>query len=120
MDDKYLNDKGLATVWKAVKSYIKDLLASSHYKMTTITLPSADWRKSGDGTYYLQPVDIPETTENSKVDLQPTPEQLVMLMDEEITMFISNDKGTLTAYAIGAIPSEDITIKVLISEVVFV
>ena len=120
MDDKYLNDRGLAFVWKTIKAYIKDVLASSHYRMTTITLLSVDWRESESGTYYLQPVTIPNTTPNSKVDLQPTPEQLVMLMEEEITMYVANDEGELTAYAIGAIPSEDITIKVLISEVVFI
>ena len=114
--DKYLDDNGLSFAWEIIKKRIEDAVASSHYRMATITLLNADWEKSEDGTYYLQSVTIPSTTANSKVDLQPTPEQLVMLMEEEITMYIANDEGKLTAYAIGAIPSTDITIKALISE----
>ena len=94
--------------------------ANPNYRVATISLPSAEWSESEDKTYYQQPVTIPSTTANSKVDLQPTPEQLVMLMEEEITMYVANNEGNLMAYAIGAIPSEDITIKALISEVVFI
>lgn len=120
MDDRFLSGEGLTFAWEIIKKYIDDVIANSTYRATTITLLKADWTESKEGTYYLQPVTIPETTANSKVDLQPTPEQLVMLMDEEITMYVANDEGKLTAYAIGDIPSEDITIKVLISEVVFI
>ena len=91
-----------------------------NYRATIISLTQAKWSESEDGTYYMQPVTIASATANSRVDLQPTPEQLVMLMDEEITMYVANNDGDLTAYAIGAIPSADIKIQVLISEVVFI
>lgn len=120
MDDKYLDDKGLASAWGIIKSYINNILASSHYKQATITLPASGWKQSSDGTCHLQSVSVSNTTNNSRVDLRPTPEQLAMLMDKGTTMFILNDEGELTVYAMGTIPSEDITMDVLISEVVFI
>lgn len=118
--DKYLDDKGLSFAWEIIKKYIEDNGANLNYREATVTLLSAEWEESEDGTYYCQSLTIPDTTANSKVDLQPTPEQVATLMKDEVTLFVANDEGELIAYALGKSPSEDLTIGVLISEVMFV
>ena len=43
---------------------------------------------------------------NAKIDLQPTADQLMVLIDNGVTaLMISNNSGILTAYALGATPS---------------
>lgn len=46
----------------------------------------------------------------SKVDLQPTSEQLVWLQDEEISLVTKNENRDITVYAIGYQPTADFTI----------
>lgn len=86
---------------------------------TTVDIPiyTRGWVESSDGTYYTQIVDVPGATINSRVDLTPTPDQIIQLMNEEVSMFIANEGGIITAYCINATPSEDMTISAVLSEV---
>ncbi len=82
----------------------------------SITL-SATW--SGDDPY-TQVVTVSgyTLTANSKVDLQPdatTVNQLIA--DGVIALYIENNNGTLTAYAIGAAPTASLSVQCTISEV---
>lgn len=85
---------------------------------TEITLMSDNWTLSENGSYYTQSVTIEGTTANSRVELLTTPDQLVRLMNDEITLFIGNDNGNIRAYCVNNIPSEDLTLEVRITEVV--
>ena len=83
-------------------------------KSTTITLAVADW--IGDASPYSQAVTVDGITAMSKIDLQPTPEQLLELQESAVTLMIVNDNGIATAYAIGFKPTKDYTMKILITE----
>ena len=78
-------------------------------KSTTITLTVADW--VGTASPYSQVVTVDGITAMSKIDIQPTPEQL-----SAVTLMIVNDNGIATAYAIGFKPTKDYTMKILITE----
>lgn len=85
---------------------------------TEITLLAANWVLCDTGAYYTQPVTIEGTTENSRVELLATPDQIVRLMNDELTLFIGNANGTITAYCVGGTPSDDITFEIRVTEVV--
>lgn len=82
-----------------------------------LDLLEASWVASSDGTYYTQSPTIEAGTANSKVDLNPTPEQIIELMLAEITIFIANNNGVFTAYAVNGKPANDMTIEAIITEV---
>lgn len=87
-------------------------------KLTSITIPAANW--SGDDNPWHQVVACNGVNVNSKLDLQPTPAQIVELQDAEISLMLTNTDGTVTAWAIGGKPTSDMTINVLITEVTIV
>ena len=74
-------------------------------KKISIELPAASWE--GNSSPYSQTVEIADITENSKIDIQLTPEQLTWLQDEEISLTTKNENKNITIYAIGYKPSVD-------------
>ena len=97
--------------------WINNLIkATSPIKSTTVTLSSSKWV---DTTYgYSQVVTMNGITANSKVDLQPSPDQLADLTTNGISLTTSNDNGVVTVHAIGSHPSSDMTMQVQITEVI--
>lgn len=87
-------------------------------KMTTVTMLANSW--IGSGNMYSQTVDCNGVNVNSKLDLQPTPQQIVTLQDAEISIMLTNTNGIVTAWSIGGKPSYDMTMDVLITEVTIV
>lgn len=87
-------------------------------KLTSITMPAANW--SGSNNPYSQVVACSGVNVNSKLDLQPTPTQIVELQDVEISLMLTNTNGVVTAWAIGGKPTSDMTMDVLITEVTVV
>lgn len=85
----------------------------------TVELKADSWVASSDGTYFTQNTGI-TVGENSKVDLQPTAEQLIELINDGISMFLANESGSLSAYAIGSVPASDMTIQATEMAVVYV
>lgn len=91
---------------------------TSPIKSTTVTLSASKWV---DTTYgYSQVVTMNGITPNSKVDLQPSPDQLADLTENNISLTTSNDNGVVTIHAIGSHPSSDMTVQVQITEVIHV
>ena len=90
-------------------------LANQPLKMTTINLFATD--QAGTNSPFNQTVSITDITYNSKIDLQPTPEQIVELQDADIILMISNNNSIATAYAFGTKPTKDYEMQVLITEV---
>ena len=84
-------------------------------KISTVTLPSNGW--VGEASPYYQVVNITGTTENSKIDLNPTVEQLNIFHEKDITFVVGNNNGVITVYCIGQKPLNDYTIQVSITEV---
>lgn len=83
-------------------------------KKTSITLPAADWK--GGESPYSQAVAVDGISVNSKVDLQPTVEQIAAL--HSTALMAVNDAGSVTVYAVGDRPGEDMTFQVTLTEVV--
>lgn len=82
----------------------------------SITL-SASWSGSDP---YTQVVTVSgyTLTANSKVDLQPDATTVNQLVSDGVNaLYISNNNGTLIAYAIGAAPTANMTVQCTISEV---
>lgn len=84
-------------------------------KVSTITLSSA-WEGSGP---YTQTVSSLTVDSKSKVDLQPDSSVIAQLVSDKVVgLYIANDGGNLTAYAVGSAPTVELTVQVTISEVI--
>ena len=84
-------------------------------KLTEISLPAANWK--GATSPYSQVVEVEGVSVNSKVDLQPSVEQLEIFHDKDIAFSTENDGGVVTVYAIGDKPTNDYIIQATIMEV---
>jgi hypothetical protein len=83
--------------------------------ITEITLLASNWR--GTASPYSQVVHIAGVTENSRVDLKPSVEQLAVFYEKDITFVTENDGGVVTVYVIGQKPQNNYTIQVDVVEV---
>lgn len=101
---------GVITIEQLVKSVISQV-----NKISTVTLPSSQWE--GEASPYYQVVNIEGATENSKIDLNPTIEQLNVFHEKDIAFVVANRSGVTTVYCIGQKPVNDYTIQVSITEV---
>ena len=81
----------------------------------SVTLLANAWKADGDA--YSQIVEIPGVTVCTKVDLQPTPEQLAVFHHKVLGFVAKNDGGVVTVYAIGDKPTQDYTMQASITEV---
>lgn len=84
-------------------------------RMATVTLLAEKW--TGSDTLYSQVVELDDVTEFTKIDLQPSPEQLQELMAYEISLTAVNNDGIVTVYAIGSAPTVDYTMQAILMEV---
>lgn len=80
-----------------------------------VTLYASAWE--GNGDVYSQVVNVPGVTPKTKVDLQPTSEQLVDFHDKILAFVAENDGGTVTVYSIADKPTGDHTIQITKTEV---
>lgn len=87
-------------------------------RLTSIVIPASNW--NGDSNPWNQVVACNGVNVNSKLDLQPTPTQIVELQDAEISLMLTNTNGVVTAWAIGNKPTKDYEIGVLITEVAII
>lgn len=83
---------------------------------SSISLPAAGWQ--GTESPYSQVVSINGTTEYSKVDINPSVEQLAIFHQKDIAFVTENEDGVITVYCIGQKPTNDYTMQVTITEVI--
>lgn len=81
----------------------------------SVTLLASDWK--GDGEVYSQVVEVPGVTAHTKVDLQPTSEQLAEFHYKILAFVAENEGGIVTVYSIGDKPDGDHTIQITKTEV---
>lgn len=81
----------------------------------TVTLKAADWL--GDTSPYSQVVAVDGVTSRTKVDLQPTMDQVNTLYSQSVGFFTVNEGGVVQAKAVGNKPTEDFTIQITMTEV---
>ena len=96
---------------------VYNALNAAKPKVGTITL-SATWDESGG--VYSQTVTVTgaTVTANSRVDLQLFAAQRLVMQGWGVTaLWVENNSGTLTAYALGAQPQAGGTIQCTVTEV---
>ena len=95
------------TAWLAIQNpVIKDTI------VTTTT-----WSGAGPYSQTVTPTTF-TVSSNSKVDIQPNATILSQLMTDGVTaLYIENNNGILTMYALGAAPTTAMTLQVTIMEV---
>lgn len=93
---------------------LKDAKARVHTDSITL---STTWSGSDP---YTQTVTLSNytVTSNSKVDIQPDSTAIAQLISDGVKgLYILNNAGTLTAYAVGAPTTASLTLQVTITEV---
>ena len=84
--------------------------------VNSVTLYANKW--AGDTSPYSQVVNIIGTTNCSKVDLQPSTEQLAIFHEKDLAFVTENEDGVVTVFCIGQKPANDYTIQITVTEVV--
>lgn len=84
-------------------------------KISSIELLASKWL--GSESPYYQFVDIDGATEYSKIDLQPSIEQLAVFHNKDLAFVAENDDGIVVVYSLGDKPENDYVIQVSITEV---
>ena len=90
-------------------------VVSTPAKISTVTLFSGSW--VGDKSPYSQVVSIEGATKNSRIDLNPSVEQLAIFYEKDLAFVTENENGIITVYAIGQMPQNNYTMQVTITEV---
>lgn len=85
-------------------------------KVTDIVMKVDSWH--GGAGMWSQIVEVAEASDFSKIDLQPSAEQLLILQKIEAAMTVENAAGVITVYVTGNKPKTDITIQASITEVI--
>lgn len=84
--------------------------------LAQITILASAW--VGEHSPYSQVVEVAGVTDYSKVDLQPSVEQLAIFHEKDLAFVTENEDGVVTVYAIGDKPQNDYTMQATITEVV--
>ena len=112
----YFTSKEIEAILKPIRDEIASLTAKSLVKTVMISLPATAWVTDSENQYSMI-VDIAGVTEYSKVDLQPTPEQLAIFHEKDVTFVTENEDGVVTVYCIGQKPTLDYEMQATITEV---
>jgi hypothetical protein len=85
----------------------------------SVTLYADKWEKDTDNRYYqVVTVNNATITPNSKVDLQPSAEQLTIFHQKDLAFVAENEDGVVSIYCVGQVPTNDYTIQTTVMEVV--
>jgi hypothetical protein len=109
-----LNAKDCETIAGASLDSILNSINSTVDKISTISLPASGWTEATN--IYSQVVSVTGVTANSKVDIYPTPEQLVDLQISGISLVAVNQDGVVTVYAMNNKPISDYNMQVTLTE----
>lgn len=85
----------------------------------SVTLYADKWEQISDKKWSQEvTVDNATITFNSKVDLQPSAEQLTIFHEKDLAFVTENEDGVVTVFCIGQKPMNDYVIQSTITEVV--
>ena len=115
IDVEYNRDINIA-IADIVEEYIlKVMIGTPTMRTTTLFLFASEW--SGSDGVYSQTVTLDNVTPYSKIDLQPSAEQLRIFHEKDIAFVVENDNGVITVYCIGQKPANDYIMQATITEV---
>ena len=87
-------------------------------KPMSVTLYADNWVQAEDKRWYQEVTVANATiTERSKVDLQPSSEQLVIFHEKDLAFVAENEDGIVSVYCVGQVPENDYTIQATVMEV---
>lgn len=88
-------------------------------KPISVTLYADKWEQATDDRYY-QVVSVKNATitSNSKVDLQPSSEQLSVFHEKDLAFVTENEDGIVSVFCVGQVPTNDYTIQATVTEVI--
>lgn len=82
----------------------------------TLTLTAAGW--TGSASPYSQGVSITGGTATTQVDIQADDTVIQQMLDDSTNaIYIANNNGTFTAYAVGEKPTADLIVQVTVYDV---
>jgi hypothetical protein len=85
----------------------------------SVTLYKDKWQEDADHRFYQRvTVENATITPNSKVDLQPSAEQLTIFHEKDLAFVAENENGVVTVYCVGLVPTHDYRIQATVTEVV--
>ena len=84
-------------------------------RIREITLLASAWE--GEAPLYHQVVEIEDVTENSRVDVTPSGELLVIYYEKDLTIVAENEDGIVTVYCVGQKLTKDYVMQASITEV---
>lgn len=108
-----LMDEAKEELKEDLKAYILD----NSGRIAYINLPSANWKPGNVENLFSQIVSIEGVTENSKIDLNPSFEQLAIFHAKDVAFVAENEDGVVTVYCIGQKPVADYEMQITITEV---
>lgn len=87
-------------------------------KPISVTIYADKWVQATDDRWYqIVTVDNAVITPNSKIDLQPSAEQLDVFHEKDLTFVTENENGVVSVYCVGQVPLNDYTIQATVTEV---
>ena len=87
-------------------------------KPISVTIYADKWVQDADDRWYqVVTVDNAVITERSKVDLQPSPEQLTIFHTKDLAFVTENEDGVVSVFCVGQVPTNDYTIQATTTEV---
>lgn len=124
VDGIYMSNDDVITK-EDVEELVK-LASAPSYSVVTILGGDENWveedvfdsNNNVIGKRYVQEVQIDNITPNSKIDLQLSPEQLVIFYEKDLAFVTENDNGKVTIHCVGTIPQNNYDVQVMITEVI--
>ena len=88
-------------------------------KPISVTIYADKWVQATDDRWYqIVTVDNAVITPNSKIDLQPSAEQLDVFHEKDLAFVTENEDGVVSVYCVGQVPQNDYTLQAIVTEVI--
>lgn len=88
-------------------------------KSISVTIYPDKWVQAADDRWYqVVTVDNTIVTSHSKVDLQPSAEQLYVFHNKDLAFVTENKNGVVSVFCIGQVPTNEYIIRAIVTDVI--
>lgn len=116
LTDEVAETLGLDPATATPSQAINAVAGKATDKKLSLTLAAASW--TGSASPYTQGVTITGGTATSQADIQADATAIQQMLDDGTNaIYIANNNGTFTAYAVGEKPTADLNIQVTVYDV---